>query len=260
MSYHSNITFDGTDLTELPGIHITQVQPDTIPEILLSSGKLARASGIKIYNKEYGGKKVFVDGIITRNNRENALASRALLLKALRGQEVTLQVIIDNLPLEFIATVENVVFQNNFGGYSEFNIEFLCSDSFGYDRDSRTIVNGTNVTTSSQVVTLSETIDGSFETPGYFTVTVSSVVGGSSKYIDLANQSGDNIRVTRDWTNDNQLIVDMRNKLCQVNGVDVDYTGYFWDFDLGDTSFTYSDNFTTSRSAFIAVTYKRRYQ
>jgi predicted phage tail component-like protein len=256
---YNDVLFNSVDLTELNGVKITSVISDNIPQVIINSGKNARQDGAKLFNKEYGAKIVTVEGYIARNSRETYVATRNELLKYLEPLESTLRVPIFNAPIEYTATVQNTIFSDVGGGYGKFSIEFLCSDPFGYDVDSRTIINGTTVTAASSDISLSEAVGGSYKTPPIITVTVTAVSGGTGKYIDLANEAGNNIRVTRDWVADDQLVIDMLNKTLRVNGASLDYTGTFWDLNVDDTLITYSDNFTTSRSVNILATYKRRY-
>lgn len=255
---YNDVLFNGTDLTEITGIKINNIVHENMPQTVMSSGKIAKNDGIKIFNKEYGDKVIYIEGYITRSSREDFFSTRDTLLKTIEPREKVLRIPLFNRPLEYTGTVRNTAFSDTGGGYGKFSIEFLCSDPFGYDMDNRTIINGTTITASNSDQSFSETIGGNYKTPAYVVLTVSSVVGGTGKYIDLSNQSGDSIRITRNWASNDQLIVDNKNRTCRVNGADVDFTGSFFDLSVDDTIMSYEDNFTTSRSVNLIVTYKRR--
>lgn len=259
MGYYSGYPkFNGTDLSTIPYIKFNEIGLERQPEVILATGKLVRKDGAKLFNKEFGSRVIEVSGLITSPSRELFLTSRNTLLRYLTSIEKTLQVpYIDN-PIEFTATSGEVIFSNTGGGYGVFTIPFICSDPFGYDRDARTIVNGTSVTTASSSVNLSEPIAGYYRTPATITITISSITGGTAKYIQLTNTAGDAIKVTRDWSSNDQLVLNMKTETITVNGTAVDYTGNFWDFAVGDSAFTYADDFTT-RTVSILATYHRRY-
>ncbi len=258
MAFYDGLLFNGTDLNAIEGVEIDRVGLDSPPDVVLMAGKLSRSDGLKVYRKEYGGRKIPVEGRIMSSSREGYLNIRNQLLKVLNPKEKTLRVIIGNTPLEFTATVESTIFSDTGGGYGRIVINFLLADPFGYDRDARTIINGTLVTTASSTVSLLETIGGSYAAPATFTATVAAITGGTGKYMDLANELGENIRVTRTWVLNDVLVVNMKDKTARVNGALVDYTGTFWSLSPDNTSITYSDNFTT-RSVGLVATYKRRY-
>lgn len=257
MSYYTGVLFNANDLTQIQDVFIEDVKPDAQIDVKLYNGKIARGDGIKHYGKSYGARKVTVEGHIGANSRESFLTARSTLMRLLEEQEATLLVPVKNLPLEFTCTVENVAITDTGGGYGRFVITFLCSDPFGYDRDARTLINGTLVTTASQDVSYIEAIGGDYKTPLTLTLVMANLTGGTTKYVTLTSSAGDFITITRTWLVGDVLIIDMKAKTCKVNGADVDYTGTFWDANVADTSLTYTDNLTT-RSVGISAIYKRR--
>lgn len=257
MAYYADVLFDSVDLTEIQNVKINRVITETIPEIIIQSEKLVRRDGMKLYNKEYGAKVIEIEGLITANSRDAFLSTRDTLLRYLEPQEATLQVPIEPQPRQWTSTVQNTIFSDTGGGYGSFTITFVASDPFGYDRDARTILNGATNTTGSADISLIESIQGSYETPATITITIAGVTGGTGKYIQLSNQSGDAIKITRDWISDEVLVLDMKLLTAKVNGALVDYTGTFWNMDVGDTTINYIDNFTT-RTVSLMGTYKPR--
>lgn len=256
---YNDVLINGSDITEIPNFKVNNVVIDAPPDFAISSGKLARRDGIKVYNKEAGERNIYIEGYFTAHSRHDYLTARSALLKVLVPAEKVLQVPVFNRPLEFTGTCKTPVFSDVGGGGGKVVITFMCSDPFGYDRDARTIINGATVTSATTDISLLEAVGGDYETPGTFTITVGSVTGGTGKYIDLSNQTGENIRITRNWVTGDVLVLNMKDYSCKVNGATVDYTGGFWNMAVGDLTIGYEDNFTT-RSVNVMGIYKRRNQ
>jgi len=253
---YNDVLFDEVDLTALGNIYITSVDMVRLPEIILSSNKLAKRDGLKTFSKEYGGRVINIEGHISSSSRQLFIQARDRLLNALRPLEKTLRVPIDGGPREYTATHQNTVFSDVGGGYGAFSIEMLCSDPFGYAMDTTTLINGVTITSSISEQSFSA-ITGSQPAPGKFIVNISSVTGGTGGSVTLTSASGDYMRVTRDFAADDQIIIDMKTMSCLVNGAEVDYTGTFWDLNIDDTFIEYSDDFTT-RSVNLTLTYRPR--
>ena len=49
---YNDVLINGSDITEIPNFKVNNVVIDAPPEFAISSGKLARRDGIKVYNKE----------------------------------------------------------------------------------------------------------------------------------------------------------------------------------------------------------------
>lgn len=258
MAFYDNTKFNEVDINSLEYIEVDRVNTEALPEVVLSAQKLARQDGSKLYLKEYGARRIVIEGRVMAPDRAGFITARDNLLKYLRGQQKRLEVPVGNSPREATATLENCVFSDVGGGYGRFTATFLCADPFLYDVYRRTIINGSTTTSAAATFELLETAGGSYETPPYIRLVLASAGGGTGKYIELSNQAGEAIRVTRDWITADTLILDMLNKDCLVNGAITDYTGLFWNISPGDTSLIYSDNMT-SRSVSLIVTYKRRY-
>lgn len=258
MAYYSDVVFDENDLSAITGFNITHVTIDAPPTINIDSAKLARQPGMKLFNKEYGGRRIDIRGVITRNSRADYLTTRSEILRKTEKIEKVLEVPVDFRPLDFHGvTLENAIFEDASGGYGAVTLTFTCSDPFAYDRYSTVLVNETSVTSDVATVSYSESIGGDYRTPPYIRLTISALTGGSDKYIKLTNQAGEYIQVTRTWADDDVLVIDAQNHTVQVNGLDVDYSGTFWPLHLDETEVSYEDSLTT-RSATLYMHYKRR--
>ena len=196
-------------------------------------------------------------GMITRPDREQYLVARSELLKYLNKRTKVLQVPRDSQPTEYTATMSNVIFSDVGGGFANFDIEFTCSDPYGYERDTVYLLEAHTVTATSEDITLSEAIRGDTDSPGVIRVAIQSVTDPTSKTIEIISQAGENISITRNWEAGEVLEIDMLNKTVKVNGILTDYTGVYWDFKPDDLNFTYSDDFTT-REVDITAYYRPR--
>lgn len=257
MAYYEQVYFDEIDLTGIEGVKIAECETDAIPEVILSSGKISRKDGLIFHNREYGGKKIHIRGHIGRSSRDDYLITRSELLKTLNKRTKVLQIPRSDQPTEYTATMTNTVFSDIGGGYANFDIEFTCTDPFGYERNTIYLLDAYNTTTASEDISLSETVRGDTDSPGIITVAFLSITDGTSKTVSVLSQAGENISVTRDWTTGEVVEFDMLNRTVQVNGINTDYTGVYWDFTPDDQNFTYEDDFT-DRSADITAYYRPR--
>lgn len=255
---YENVIFDETILTNIQNVKVNNIISDTIPQIVIAQGKLARQDGTKIFNKEYGSRKIIVEGHIQANSRADFLTARNQLVKATEPIEKILQLPLDGTPLQFTATVSNVLFNNTGGGFGRFSIEFTATDPYGYDVDQRVLINGTTNTAPTRTFDFDEVVGGSYKTAPIVTVAVASVTGGTGAYIELTNNAGESIKVTRDWEDDEVLEIDFKNFTVKIDGVLTDYSGVFWNLNVDDTALTYEDDFST-RTVGVTMTYKRRF-
>jgi phage-related protein len=178
-------------------------------------------------------------------------------LRRLEPQEATLR--ISQAARDYVCTVGDVIFSDTTAGFGTFSIKFVCSEPFGYNTNPTVLLTNVSNTSASSAQTITA-IDGSYKAEPLIAVKVSAVSGGTGKYIKLMNTAtGKYIKITRTWVAGDRLVVDVRNKTVQVNASDVDYTGVFPVFEVGDTSLTYEDDFTTSRTVLISMQYTKRY-
>ena len=125
---YNDVLFNSVDLTELPYVKIDRIILDNLPEPVIQAGKIARRDGSKLYNKEYGAKVIPIEGRIVADSRKNYLTARGTLLRYLQEQEATLRLPIEGSnPIDYTATMQNVIFSDVGGGYARFTINFCIS-------------------------------------------------------------------------------------------------------------------------------------
>lgn len=258
MAFWDTTIYNGTDLNAIEHFSIDSVDVATPPEELLTQSNIARKDGAVLYNRRKGLRKVTLTGHTAAPDYETMHAVRSTLLRIFEQTEKLLQVPIGNDTWELTCTLEDMIVSDKGGGYSAVTITMTCSDPFAYDRDARTIVDGTTTTTASKTFELSESVGGVYNTPPIITLTFSDITDTDTKYFILTNSASASIIVTRVFSSGDVVQVDMKNRTVKANGIVVDYTGNFWELAYGDTSFDYEDNLT-ARTVGCKVTYKRRW-
>jgi predicted phage tail component-like protein len=258
MAYYTYLLFDEKNLTTIENLKITDVGNDAIPRLIVNKTKLARADGVKITNKEYGARKIVVEGLIAAGSRNAYHTTRSELLSYLEPLEKQLIVFDGFNYTEYVATVSNTIISEAAGGFAKVSIEFVCSDPYGYVLGATTLLDAYSWTTSSDNMVLAETINSMYPAPFSLTVSVSGLTGGTETgTITFANEAGETIQITRTWVDDDQITIDTKIKECKVNGVFTDYVGNFMNLVKDETYFTASTDLTTI-SAQVTLTYKQR--
>ena len=255
---YNDLVFNEVNITEIIGFNVSSVAMDSTPEILISKGKLVRADGVKIFNKEYGKRRINVTGYITASDRAGYYNVRSLLLRYLEPIEKQLRVFDGQKHREFTATVENTIISDAGGGFANVDIEFTCSDPYGYDVNNTVLLDASNYTDADEDLTFVEAVGGNFHAPFEVTITVQGITGGSEQaYIKLTSQSGTYIRIDRTWADDDVITIDTKLKECKVNGLFTDYTGNFFDLQPDQTYINISTDLTTHDS-YVTLQYKQR--
>lgn len=252
------VTFNGSDLeTVVPGLKITGL-PDRPPTRNINALGLARMDKVSVASAFYAGRKISIVAEVARDSRILLDDQLDILNKYLAPKEKLLVVPYGSTTRQYTATFSNMSKKDNQGGYVSIELEFICSDSLGYDTASTTIAthNHNVAATKSYFFVL----DGSAEWQyPVITVTVNSLLGGTSKDITLSNHStGQGITVNRTWIAGDVLVIDTVNQTVKVNSADVAFTGAFPIFQLPSGTLDYTDTIS-NRDVNISAVYQRRY-
>lgn len=249
--------FNNTELSSVPGLTVTETNPYGMPEYETNGFPLASTDGAALASQYYRKRIINIQCTLTRTSRALLEQSIDTLKSILRPQEKTLQLMIAGSIRLFTATAQNTMITDNAGGFAKINIEFLCSDPFGYDPYLTTALAQTGITATSQSYNFSVT--GTAKQQPIFSITVNSVTGGTNKEISLTLASiSAAISVTRTWAAGDVLVIDTHAKTVKVNGTAVDYDGPLPDLEVGTYSALYADEFTT-RNVSLTVQYTKRY-
>ncbi|MEI7632010.1 MAG: phage tail domain-containing protein [bacterium] len=254
---YENIIFNGIILTNILNVDIFTINTDQIADIVISEQKLARQTGSQIFNKEYGSKKITLEGQITAGSRNDYFIARNALIKATDPENKTLLLPMDGTPIQYTATLANIIFKDVGGGYAQFNLEFTATDPYGYAPIKTNLLLANANTASTKQYNFLEVIGGTVKTPFEITLHIS-VITGTTGNITFTNQAGETITVTKTWVAQDILTIDTLLHEVKVNGVLTDYTGLFFELTPDDTYITYTDTFTT-RTVETTMKYRQRF-
>lgn len=140
---------------------------------------------------------------------------------------------------------------------AEFTVDLTCTRPFGFDTSNTTIISAAGRTTG--INNDAHTFGGNADRQHpIITYTLTAVTGGTGATVFYTNNAtGQQIAVTRTWSNGDILVIDTVTPSVKVNGVEVEFTGAFPTFKVGSGTLGYSDTFTTRTYTVVAVYAKR---
>ena len=248
--------FNNYDLSILPYFFPTSRLPNAMPDIDVQAIKLVRNSGAIVVSSSFGKKVITVFGYIlapTRQAYEQTLDELKWRLSAKQRPLVLVQAGAERI---YTATVSSVAEGFIEGGKTFITMTFDCNDPFGRDGNLQDYTEPNFTTTPKSIA---HTFVGYADIYPQFTVTIVAATGSTAKTVNIGNSTtGQQISVTRTWTAGDVLVVDSDTQKVTVNGVVVDYSGFFPVFAPGTAYAQYSDNFTT-RTAGVRVKYPKKY-
>lgn len=256
------VTLNGTNLeTAIPGLQITYL-PDREPSRSISSSTLARQDKSVVSSAFYTSRKINIQCEISRPDRASLEDSLDTLRALLSPKEQTLVVPYGSSFRQYTVTFDNLSKTNQAGGYVELDIEFTCSDSMGYSKDTYILIAATKFTSRSNSFSFITAGSAEWQYP-YFRAVFVAVSGGSSKNVEVGNHdTGQGISITRDWSADDVLEFgrdpSTGEQIVRINGVDADFTGAIPVFKTGSGQLDYSDAFTSGTVEMWSY-YQKRY-
>lgn len=261
---NGELTFNSNDLqtynraTQV-GIITSKIRHTNMPDKVAELFAKADANGSVIPAENYPSKKVGISGSIHGSTQAD-LDSRIDTFKGyFIGKDKNLDIIYSSSTRRYIATVNGApaIEREDRALFATFEIEFICTQPFGVDTSSTSLISSLNYT--SATLTSTPTIGGNapFQLP-VFTITLDALTG-----------AGDYIQISNDLTNQDIMIygvgltagdvivIDCFNRTVTINGTEADYYGTFPEFAPGASSITYTDGFTTRQVDIVAAYYKR---
>lgn len=256
--------FNNWNFNNVPGLQVYSIQTPGFQQRTLNIFELARRSARKVSSGFYKSNPINIGIYLTptpssvRQSGRDALdIAIDQLMQNLQSLEGALVVPVSGGVRQYTATYEQYTINDQKGGYIDMTLTFEASDSFGYDTNYTVIQPATNFTASP--VNFAYTQGGTADTQVPVIQVKISAVGSNPGSITVGNLSnGQSITVTRTWAVNDLLIVDCQNKLVQVNGADVAFSGGFPEVGTGLQTLTYSDTFT-SRTVNIFIYVYNRY-
>ncbi len=252
------VRVNGTDLSQISGVMITERRIHSAPTIDRVAFNLARAHGMRRAYKRYGARKFSIVGHIITNDRNLAETARnSLLSTVMNADECDIVTEYGGAERVIRAEIENPIINQFNGGHATFDLQFIAYDPFMYDQTATTALTVANATAQPRTDNITNT--GSAPMSPTVTVTVDSLTATGVQDIAVVDAAtGLGITVSRVWTAADVLVIDCLNGTVKVNGSDVEYAGTFLIYKPGARQIKYSDTFT-ARQVDISVTYYARY-
>lgn len=261
---NGDITFNSNSLQTYNrgtkvGIATNKIEHTDIPDKVASLYALADTDGSSIPSLNYPSRKISIGGAIAGSTQDD-LDSRIDTFKGyFRGKDLNLDIDYNGTTRRYVATPNTVsVKRMQLALYAEFAIEFICTNPFGLDTSSTSLISDLNKTGATYTYT--PTIGGTapFQLP-IFTITLDAITGAGD-YLQISNDNNDQqiLLYGLGLATGNVIVIDCVERTVTVNGVEVDYYGTFLELPPGASSITYTDGFTT-RTVDIVASYTKRY-
>lgn len=257
LSFNSNDLQTFNPTTQL-GINTNVIEHTNLPDKVAEMFAKADANQSVIPTTNYPSKKIQIGGTIHGSSAAD-LDDRIDTFKGyFNGKDKNLDINYGSGVRRYIATLNTMSVQRQQKAfYATFSIEFICSQPFGVDTSTTSLINSLNYTSGS--LTSAPTVGGSapYQLP-VFTITIDALTG-----------SGDYVKISNDNTNQDIMVygvglqagdvieIDCFNRTVKLNDTEIDYYGTFLELEPGASSITYVDGFDTRTVDIVATYYKR---
>lgn len=248
------VLFAGNDISQVLGVDLYNHNFNNLPNREIKINKVARRDLSIITSSEYSSKEITVNLEACTGTRADTENTMTLLKSLLQAQNAPLVVSQGGVDVEYTATMNEFNIEWN-GPLAVVTIVFIASDPIGSQADDETLLS-TTITTASSASSV--TVAGSATAYPVFTLTITSVTGGTGGELSVQNgKTNQGITLAADFVNGDVIIIDSDKLEVTHNGASIDFTGLFPRFSAGEQQISYTDNFTT-RSVSMDVTYQPR--
>lgn len=258
LSYNTN-SLQTFNRTTKVGINTNSIQHTDIPQAVADLLAFADNDGSVIPDINYPSRIVKISGSI-HGSSQTDLDNRIDTFKGyFRGKDKNLDITYAGTTRRYIATKNAVnVTREDKVLWATFTVEFICTNPFGLDTSSTTLISSLNYTGATLTSTPTVLGTAPYQLP-VITLTLDALTG-----------TGDYIQVTNDLNTQaialyglglvagDVIVIDCVNRTVKKNGVEVDYLGSFLVLEPGASSITYTDGFAT-RQVDIVVQYIKRW-
>lgn len=250
------VTFNGILLSSVSNFTVLDTDPFRPPARSLVSNQLANFNASAVTSALYKERKVHVIGALQRDGKSGLEQGIRDLQALLQGRNKLLVFNQAGTQTEYTATMSNLAVTERAGGYGEIDIEFICSDPYGYNVTSTTVATVTAHTTNTKIMPY--TWSGNVAQLPVITITINSVSLPSSTGTITINNSnaGQTMSIDAIFAAAGSLVINCKTKSVTYNSAAVDFTGPIPEW-TGSEEIKYSDNFT-ARNIDISVTYQQR--
>jgi hypothetical protein len=155
----------------------------------------------------------------------------------------------------YIATVNKLAINQGRGlSFADFQIEFICSQPFGRNTTTNTILSSAGRTLNNYTDPYTFLNSSPYNLP-QITYTLNSVTDGTLKNVIFGNSStGQEITINRTWAASEVLVIDCQEKIVTLDDIEIEFNGAFPEFEAAAQNLYYSDTFT-ARDFDIDVVY-----
>jgi len=254
----NTVTFNGIDLeSAVPGLKILSTDPGRPPARMLEFYPLARADRSVIVAAHYKERHVHAFASLSRDNKAGFEAGMRELEALMIGKNKLLVLNQAGEETEYTATREHISLEKHAGGYGSLDIDFNCSNPFGYRVTPVTLYSYPALVGSDY----SFAVDwlGNVPQQPVIEITINSVtLPGSTGAITLSNtETAQTMTVRSEYEAAEVLEIDIKNGTVTIDGDAVDWTGDLIEWGPGDSPIVYSDDFT-DRNIAIDISYQVR--
>jgi phage-related protein len=224
---------------------ITDMKFSSAPQREIDQFSIPRADGIRVSNVNERAKIIMAKGILdmgpSSGDEEDLETYIDTIKKSLRGVSKQLVTVWGGKTRLYTATLQNtdVVFEDRertHVTYCPFTLEFLCEGAatdWDYDQWTGEITLAAD--------TIAATGDGTTEGKPVIVIVFSASTGVTSMVVSI-DENDQQIGYSGALAAGDVLIFDCEQELVTLNGVDVDFTGYFPEMPLGDNTFRFTSN------------------
>ncbi len=241
------------------GINTNIIEHTDIPQAVAELMALADNDGSVIPDISYPSRTVKIGGTIHGSTQAD-LDTRIDTFKGyFRGKDKNLDITYAGSTRRYIATKNSVgVARQQKQLWATFAVEFICTNPFGLDTSSTSLINSQNYT--SATLTSTPTILGTapYQLP-VITITIDALTG-TGDYIQITNglNTQEMLLYGLGLVAGDVIVIDCVNRTVKLNGTEIDYVGTYLVLEPGASSITYTDGFTT-RTVDIVATYIKRW-
>lgn len=255
---NGDLSFNGF-LLKTSNIITNAINHTDAPEVELGLLVVANANRSAINDYDALPRKIDISGVISGTSQID-LDQRIDSFKTIfNGKNKNLDINYAGGIRRYIATKNSLsITRSGALKFAGFKVQFICTEPFGLDVAPTVLINQSAITTSTFTATPSFGGTAPYQLPK-FTITINSLTG-TGDYIQLSNNANNQsiIILGQSIANGNILIIDNEMREVLKNGSRIDYSGVFFEMDLGNASITYSDGFAT-RNVNIYAEYFKRY-
>lgn len=252
------VIFDDNNLeNSVTGLDVLGIDSYKQPKRSLSVSPISNTNQSHVASGFYTERYINVRIRIKAPDNEILESRIDSLNSLLQSIEKTLVVPQAGFARKYTASLEDVETIDGGGAHWHATLIFRCSDNYGYDFTYTSVIDMTNVSSSTRSDTHEWKGSAYLQAP-HIEVYYTAMSGGSGGVVIIGSSVvGQQVTIARDWVAGDRLTIDVVESTVQVNGDDVAFTGALPQFTVGTSNITYYDDFTTRTFDYFVYYYKR---